>query len=218
MMPQKLNPDVAELARGKAGAAIGRLDRPARNRQGASARVQPRPAGGQGAGLQGAARFRGTLAALECSSAASNSTTSGSPPRAAIRWCQRLTLRKRCVAEGIPFRDAHEHVAVQVRDGTFGAPDCRARVSRRARPTCTRRSRKRARASTPELRPVHVLSRESCPKSARSFAASSGSPRGDAFPRMRGARPMRRERTRAVHRRRSQAPPPTTQPVHRAGA
>ena len=25
MMPQKLNPDVAELARGKAGAAIGRL-------------------------------------------------------------------------------------------------------------------------------------------------------------------------------------------------
>jgi argininosuccinate lyase len=27
------------------------------------------------------------------------------------------------VAEGIPFRDAHEHVAAQVRDGTFEAPE-----------------------------------------------------------------------------------------------
>jgi argininosuccinate lyase len=27
------------------------------------------------------------------------------------------------VAEGVPFRDAHEHVAGQVRDGTFEAPE-----------------------------------------------------------------------------------------------
>ena len=52
IMPQKKNPDVAELARGKAGRLIGNLDRPARHAQGPAARVQPRPAGGQGAGLR----------------------------------------------------------------------------------------------------------------------------------------------------------------------
>ena len=58
MMPQKLNPDVAELARGKAGTAIGRLDRPARDGEGAAARLRPRPAGGQAAGLRRAPRRR----------------------------------------------------------------------------------------------------------------------------------------------------------------
>ena len=41
MMPQKLNPDVAELVRGKAGTAIGRLTGPARHGQGPAARVRP---------------------------------------------------------------------------------------------------------------------------------------------------------------------------------
>ena len=52
MLPQKKNPDVAELARGKAG----RLDRAPRrlphDAEGPAARVQPRPAGGQGAALR----------------------------------------------------------------------------------------------------------------------------------------------------------------------
>ena len=60
MMPQKLNPDVAELARGKAGTAIGRLTGPARDRQGAPARLRPRPAGGQGARLRARAPTRGS--------------------------------------------------------------------------------------------------------------------------------------------------------------
>ena len=56
MMPQKLNPDVAELARGKAGTAIGRLTGPARGGEGPAARLRPRPAGGQAARVPRAAR------------------------------------------------------------------------------------------------------------------------------------------------------------------
>ena len=52
IMPQKKNPDIAELARGKAGRLIGNLTGAARHAQGPAARLQPRPAGGQGAGLR----------------------------------------------------------------------------------------------------------------------------------------------------------------------
>ena len=58
MMPQKLNPDVAELARGKAGTAIGRLTGLLATVKGAAARLRPRPAGGQAAGVRRAARRR----------------------------------------------------------------------------------------------------------------------------------------------------------------
>ena len=52
IMPQKKNPDVAELARGKAGRLIGGLTGAAHHAQGPAAHLQPGPAGGQGAGLR----------------------------------------------------------------------------------------------------------------------------------------------------------------------
>ena len=52
IMPQKKNPDVAELARGKSGRLIGDLTGAADHAQGPAARLRPRPAGGQGAGLR----------------------------------------------------------------------------------------------------------------------------------------------------------------------
>ena len=52
IMPQKKNPDVAELARGKAGRLIGGADRPADHAQGPAADLQQGPAGGQGTGLR----------------------------------------------------------------------------------------------------------------------------------------------------------------------
>ena len=52
MLPQKKNPDIAELARGKAGPADRRPHRLARHAQGPAARVQPRPPGGQGAAVR----------------------------------------------------------------------------------------------------------------------------------------------------------------------
>ena len=62
IMPQKKNPDVAELARGKAGPPDRQPVRPAGDAQGAAARVQPRPAGGQGAGVRLRRHARGPAA------------------------------------------------------------------------------------------------------------------------------------------------------------
>ena len=52
IMPQKKNPDIAELARGKAGRLIGGLVARADHAQGPAAGVRPGHAGGQGAGLR----------------------------------------------------------------------------------------------------------------------------------------------------------------------
>ena len=52
IMPQKKNPDVAELARGKAGRLIGGLTGLLVDAQGPAAGLRPGPAGGQGAGLR----------------------------------------------------------------------------------------------------------------------------------------------------------------------
>ncbi len=46
LMPQKRNPDVFELVRGKSGPAVGHLRRLAHHGEGAAARLQPRPPGG----------------------------------------------------------------------------------------------------------------------------------------------------------------------------
>jgi argininosuccinate lyase len=123
MMPQKLNPDVAELARGKAGAAIGRLT-------GLLATVKGLPLA-YNRDLQEdkepvfAARrdVGGTLGALEVLVGGIAfdherlAAACSDPLVAATDAAEAL------VAEGIPFRDAHEHVAGQVRNGTFEAPD-----------------------------------------------------------------------------------------------
>src|SRR5256885_10330241 len=122
MMPQKLNPDVAELARGKAGTAIGRLT-------GLLATVKGLPLA-YNRDLQEdkepvfAARrdVRVTLAALEVlvggiefdherlAAACSDPLVSATDAAEAL------------VAEGIPFRDAHELVAGPGRDRGLQTP------------------------------------------------------------------------------------------------
>ena len=52
MLPQKKNPDVAELARGKSGRLIGNLTGLLVTLKGLPARLQPRPPGGQGAAVR----------------------------------------------------------------------------------------------------------------------------------------------------------------------
>ena len=52
ILPQKKNPDVAELIRGKTGRLIGDLHGSPRDGEGPAAGVQPRPAGGQGAAVR----------------------------------------------------------------------------------------------------------------------------------------------------------------------
>jgi len=119
MMPQKLNPDVAELARGKAGTAIGRLT-------GLLATVKGLPLAynsdlGEDKPASFAARrdVRLVLAALAvlvrdlvfCEERLRGEASD--PGLLATDAAEAL------VAEGVPFRDAHADVARAVRDGAF---------------------------------------------------------------------------------------------------
>ena len=118
MMPQKLNPDVAELARGKSGTAIGRLTGLAGDGEGAAALLQPRSPGGRLrcprpapiSPLALSALVRGLEFDRERLAAAA-----ADPLLLATDAAEEL------VREGVPFRDAHEQVAESVRDGSYEA-------------------------------------------------------------------------------------------------
>jgi len=122
MMPQKLNPDVAELARGKAGTAIGRLT-------GLLATVKGLPLSYNRdlqedkspvfAARRDVAGALGALAVLvegivfdrdRLADAASDPLLLATDAAEAL------------VRDGIAFRDAHEQVAASVRDGSFEPP------------------------------------------------------------------------------------------------
>ena len=121
MMPQKLNPDVAELVRGKAGTALGRLT-------GLLATVKGLPLAYDrdlqedkpavfGARLDVTRSLRGMTVLV--------SGLVANRERLADAVADPLLLAtdvaEDLVRGGVPFRDAHEQVAASVRDGTFAA-------------------------------------------------------------------------------------------------
>jgi argininosuccinate lyase len=121
MMPQKLNPDVAELVRGKAGTALGRLT-------GLLATVKGLPLAYDrdlqedkpavfGARLDVTRSLRGMTVLV--------SGLVANRERLADAVADPLLLAtdvaEDLVRGGVPFRDAHEQVAAAVRDGTFAA-------------------------------------------------------------------------------------------------
>jgi len=122
MMPQKLNADVAELARGKAGTAIGRL-------AGLLATVKGLPLAynrdlqeDKQAVFAARSDLAGALGAL----AVLVGGLAFDRERLA-RACADPLLRatdaaEALVAAGVPFRDAHARVAAEVRDGSFSPP------------------------------------------------------------------------------------------------
>ena len=122
MMPQKLNPDVAELARGKAGTAIGRLT-------GLLATVKSLPLA-YNRDLQEdkppvfAARrdVAGALGALSVLVGGLELDRGRMAAACADPLLRATDAAEQLVLEGVPFRDAHEQVAAQVRAGTFEAP------------------------------------------------------------------------------------------------
>jgi argininosuccinate lyase len=128
MMPQKLNPDVAELVRGKAGTAIGRL-------AGLLATVKGLPLA-YNRDLQEdkppvfAARrdVRLSLAALAVLVRGLELDRERMAAACSDPLLRATDAAEALVAEGVPFRDAHEQVAGQVRDGTFVAPEPRPRL------------------------------------------------------------------------------------------
>ncbi|TML89883.1 MAG: argininosuccinate lyase [Actinobacteria bacterium] len=129
MMPQKLNPDVAELARGKAGTALGRLtgllavlkglplayDRDLQEDKEPvfAARRDVRSALGALGVLVAGLEFDRDRLAAACSD----------PLLLATDAAEAL------VREGVAFRDAHEQVAGSVRAGTFEPPPAAPRTA-----------------------------------------------------------------------------------------
>jgi argininosuccinate lyase len=129
MMPQKLNPDVAELARGKAGTAIGRLT-------GLLAVVKGLPLAYDRdlqedkepvfAARRDVAGALGALAVLVGGLELDRerlAAAAGDPLLLATDAAEAL------VRDGVPFRDAHAAVAAQVRAGTFEPPPAAPRVA-----------------------------------------------------------------------------------------
>jgi argininosuccinate lyase len=122
MMPQKLNPDVAELARGKAGTAIGRL-------AGLLAVVKGLPLA-YDRDLQEdkpplfAARkdVAGALGALTVLVAGLEFERERLAEAASDPLLLATDAAEALVLEGVSFRDAHGQVAASVREGTFEAP------------------------------------------------------------------------------------------------
>jgi argininosuccinate lyase len=121
MMPQKLNPDAAELVRGKSGTTIGRL-------AGLLATVKGLPLA-YGRDLQEdktpvfAARADTCLALRGMTVLVSGLVADRERLAEAVSDPLLLAtdVAEDMVRGGIPFRDAHEQVAASVRDGTFAS-------------------------------------------------------------------------------------------------
>jgi argininosuccinate lyase len=127
MMPQKLNPDVAELARGKAGTAIGRLT-------GLLAAVKGLPLAynrdlqeDKAPVFAARADLGGALAALAALVRSLELDRGRLAAAAADPLLLATDAAEALVREGTPFREAHEQVAESVREGGFEAPAAAAR-------------------------------------------------------------------------------------------
>jgi argininosuccinate lyase len=128
MMPHKLNPDVAEVARGKAGTAIGRLT-------GLLATVKGLPlAYNSDLSEDKQATFRArrdvklALAALTTLVGGLELDRGRLAAAAADPLLLATDAAEALVREGVPFRDAHEQVAASVRAGTFEPPEPAPRI------------------------------------------------------------------------------------------
>ena len=100
LMPQKRNPDIAELLRGKAGARDRRRGRAADDQQGPAARVQQGPAGDAGAALRrDRDRAAGAGRAARADRGRSSSTPRAcAPPPTIRRWARPISPRSWCAA------------------------------------------------------------------------------------------------------------------------
>ncbi len=132
MMPQKLNPDVAELARGKAGTAIGRLAGLLATVKGLPLAYNSDLSEDKPAAFAARRDVRRVLAALAALIRDLCFVDDRLEEAAADPGLLATDAAEALVAEGVPFRDAHEQVARAVREGTFD-PDSTAAESVAAR-------------------------------------------------------------------------------------
>jgi argininosuccinate lyase len=122
MMPHKLNPDVAELARGKAGTALGRL-------AGLLAVVKGLPLAydrdlqeDKSPAFAARCDLVGTLAAVRVLVQELDFDRDRLAKASSDPLLRATDAAEALVREGMAFRDAHEQVAGKVRQGTFEPP------------------------------------------------------------------------------------------------
>jgi len=127
MMPQKLNPDVAELTRGKAGTAIGRLTGLLATIKGLPLAYNSDLAEDKQATFRARRDVRLALAALTVLVDGLAFDRERLAAAAADPVLRATDAAEALVEDGVPFRDAHEQIAAQVRAGTFEAPAARPR-------------------------------------------------------------------------------------------
>jgi argininosuccinate lyase len=128
MMPQKLNPDVAELARGKAGTAIGRLTGLLSTVKGLPLSYNSDLGEDKPAAFAARSDVRRVLAGLAVLVRDLGFDEDRLEAAAADPGLLATDAAEALVAEGVPFRDAHEQVARAVREGAFD-PDSTAAES-----------------------------------------------------------------------------------------
>jgi argininosuccinate lyase len=128
IMPQKLNPDVAELARGKAGTAIGRLTGLLATVKSLALAYDRDLQEDKAPAFAARKDIAGALAALAVLVAGLEFDRGALAAAAADPLLLATDAAEALVSDGVPFRDAHEQVAAQVRAGTFEAPEARDRL------------------------------------------------------------------------------------------
>jgi argininosuccinate lyase len=122
MMPHKLNPDVAEVARGKAGTAIGRLAGLLATVKGLPLAYNSDLSEDKQATFRARRDVKGALAALTVLVDGLQFDRARLEAAASDPLLLATDAAEALVREGVPFRDAHEQVAASVRAGTFEPP------------------------------------------------------------------------------------------------
>ena len=127
MMPQKLNPDVAELTRGKAGTAIGRLTGLLATVKGLPLAYNSDLAEDKQATFRARRDVRLALGALTVLVEGLELDRERLAAAAADPLLRATDAAEELVERGMPFRDAHAEIAARVRAGTFEPPPARPR-------------------------------------------------------------------------------------------
>jgi argininosuccinate lyase len=128
MMPHKLNPDVAEVARGKAGTAIGRLAGLLATVKGLPLAYNSDLSEDKQASFRARRDVKLALGALTTLVRGLEFDGVRLDAAASDPLLLATDAAEALVREGVPFRDAHERVASQVRAGTFEAPESAPRI------------------------------------------------------------------------------------------
>jgi argininosuccinate lyase len=128
MMPHKLNPDVAEVARGKAGTAIGRLTGLLATVKGLPLAYNSDLSEDKQASFAARRDVKLGLAALTTLVRGLEFDHGRLAAAANDPLLLATDAAEALVREGVPFRDAHEQVAARVRAGTFEPPEAQPRI------------------------------------------------------------------------------------------